>query len=160
RPDHVARARLRPCRVSRLIIPVGLIDDLWLAERFLETRDPPAHRYRNRHARLDDEIQRGSPPRRHRRDARCECTRADPVLHHVACVLTRTGRGRDEEIPAADECWRIGLLENDLADTEERGHDADAEAKSGRKHGGSPWPRRQRSEREPRNHAAKAPLFM
>ena len=68
-------------------------------------------------------------------------------------VLQRAEPPGDHEIAAALERRRMRLLENHVADAEQRGHHRDAEPEAAGQHRRTNRPRRQRAEREPQNHA-------
>ena len=52
------------------------------------------------------------------------------------------------------------LLENDVADAEQRRHDRDAESEPAREHCRADRTWGQRAEREPQDHATTVPLFI
>ena len=65
------------------------------------------------------------------------------------------------DVAAAFERGRMRLLENHVADAEQRGHHGDAEPEPAREHRRADRTRRQRSQREPQDHdVITRPLFI
>ena len=146
RAQHAGLIDVLPSRIRRRVHPCRHAFHLGIADGFFQTGHAAVPEDADRLAVLHQVHRRVTGRRRGGRQ------RAH-ARQHERRVLDRSERAEDEHVAAARERRRSRLLENHVADAEQRRHDGDAQAESARQHGGANRPDGERSQGKAQNHS-------